>query len=372
MERNEALRALAGLKADGVDPLAEGYIQDVLIERHADGDRVAVLVDEVWQGRRPSGEALEAIRRRLEGRPGVAGVRVVPRSRELAERARQAARPAARPRPRVPAGAKLLAVASGKGGVGKSTVSVNLAVALARRGVRTALLDCDIYGFSVPSLMGLGGSPEVREGRIVPLEAHGVQVVSMDFFVRQNQPVIWRGPMLGNALRQLMGESLWSEPRVMILDLPPGTGDVALDVHEFFPGAAELVVTTPDPLAARVAERAGAMAQATGHPLLGVVENLSYMLCEACGAESHPFGHGGGEAVAAALGSRLLARIPFQPAGEGRQDGLFAETTPAGRAYTALAGRVEEALEALEADAPGPAPAGGGAGESLVKAGDRG
>ncbi|MDI3297878.1 MAG: Mrp/NBP35 family ATP-binding protein [Bacillota bacterium] len=345
MEKREVLQALAGLKVGELDPLAEGFVQDVLIEPHADGDHVAVLVDDLWRGERPPEAALEAIRRRLEGRPGIAGVRVVPRSRGLAERSQALARSRSRPRPRVPEGAGLLAVASGKGGVGKSTVSVNLAVALARRGVRTALLDCDIYGFSVPSLIGLDEPPRVRDGKIVPPSAHGVQVVSMDFFVRQNDPVIWRGPMLGTALRQLMGDTLWESPRLMILDLPPGTGDVALDVHEYFPDAAELVVTTPDPLAARVAERAGSMALRTGHRLLGVVENLAYMSCEGCGRRSHPFGRGGGDAVAAALGTEVLARIPFDPSKEGRGDGLFAAGSPAGRAYAELAERVAAAME---------------------------
>ncbi|MBX6378925.1 MAG: P-loop NTPase, partial [Clostridia bacterium] len=237
----------------------------------------------------------------------------------------------------VPEGARLVAVASGKGGVGKSTVAANLAVALARRGTRVAILDCDVYGFSVPDLLGVEEPAALRDRRLVPPRAHGVQVMSMEFFVPGNRPVVWRGPMLGTALRQLMGDTLWDEPQVMVLDLPPGTGDVALDVHEFFPDAAEIIVTTPDPFAARVAERAGTMALETGHVVLGVVENLAYLTCEGCGRRLHPFGRGGGDAVAAALGVPVLARIPHFPPGAGRTDGLCPPETEAGRAYDQLA-----------------------------------
>lgn len=158
---------------------------------------------------------------------------------------------------------RFISIASGKGGVGKSTVSVNLAVALARLGKKVALIDADIYGFSVPDMMGIQEMPVIKEDRIYPVERMGVKVISMGFFVENNAPIVWRGPMLGKVLDQFFRDVEWGELDYLLLDLPPGTGDVALDIHQMLPASKEIVVTTPHPTAAFVAARAGAMALQT-------------------------------------------------------------------------------------------------------------
>lgn len=206
---------------------------------------------------------------------------------------------------------KFIAIASGKGGVGKSTVTVNLAVALARLGKKVGIMDCDIYGFSVPDMMGIEGEPQLVGDKIVPPERFGVKVISMGFFVQDNSPVIWRGPMLGKMLRNFFNEVEWGEIEYMLLDLPPGTGDVALDVHQMIPHSKEILVTTPHATAAFVAARAGAMALHTNHEIIGVVENMSWYECPKCGEKEYVFGRGGGAKLAGELHAELLAQIPL-------------------------------------------------------------
>ncbi|NGZ78041.1 Mrp/NBP35 family ATP-binding protein [Saccharibacillus alkalitolerans] len=202
-----------------------------------------------------------------------------------------------------------ISVASGKGGVGKSTVAVNLAVALARMGKKVGLIDADIYGFSVPDMMGIEEGPEVVDGMLQPVERFGVKVMSMGFFIRENNPVVWRGPLLGRMLRQFFEETEWGEIDYMLLDLPPGTGDIALDVHQMLPQSKQVIVTTPHGTAAFVAARAGAMALQTGHEILGVVENMAYY--EKNGERDYVFGRGGGGRLAETLHTELLAQIPL-------------------------------------------------------------
>ncbi|WP_410512462.1 Mrp/NBP35 family ATP-binding protein [Paenibacillus sp. BR2-3] len=208
-------------------------------------------------------------------------------------------------------GVHFVAVASGKGGVGKSTVTVNLAVALSRMGKKVGLIDADIYGFSIPDMMGIEEGPIVEEGTIIPVERFGVKVMSMGFFIRENSPVIWRGPMLGKMLRQFFSDVGWGELDYMLLDLPPGTGDVALDVHQMLPQSKEIIVTTPHATAAFVAARAGSMALQTDHEIVGVIENMSYYECSACGQKDYVFGRGGGAKLAETLHTELLAQIPL-------------------------------------------------------------
>lgn len=208
-------------------------------------------------------------------------------------------------------GVQFIAVASGKGGVGKSTVTVNLAAALARAGKRVGIVDADIYGFSVPDMMGIEQRPQLVDNRIIPIERFGVKVISMGFFVEENTPVIWRGPMLGKMLRNFFSEVEWGELDYLLLDLPPGTGDVALDVHQMIPQSKEIIVTTPHATAAFVAARAGAMALHTNHEILGVVENMSYYACSKCGEKDYVFGRGGGAKLAEELHTSLLAQIPL-------------------------------------------------------------
>lgn len=208
-------------------------------------------------------------------------------------------------------GVHFIAIASGKGGVGKSTVTVNLAVALARLGKKVALIDADIYGFSVPDMMGIEERPQLVQNRIIPIERFGVKVISMGFFVEDNTPVIWRGPMLGKMLRNFFSEVDWGDVEYVLLDLPPGTGDVALDVHQMIPQSKEIIVTTPHATAAFVAARAGAMAKHTNHEMLGIVENMSYYQCGHCGEKEYIFGRGGGGKLAEELHTELLAQIPL-------------------------------------------------------------
>lgn len=206
---------------------------------------------------------------------------------------------------------EFISVASGKGGVGKSTVAVNLAVALAKEGKKVGLIDADIYGFSVPDMMGITERPELDGETIIPVKRFGVEVISMAFFVEENTPVIWRGPMLGQMLTSFFEEVKWGDLDYLLLDLPPGTGDVALDIHQMLPHSKEIIVTTPHPTAAFVAARAGAMAQHTDHEIIGVVENMSYFESEETGNREYIFGKGGGQKLADELNAPLLGQLPL-------------------------------------------------------------
>jgi ATP-binding protein involved in chromosome partitioning len=212
---------------------------------------------------------------------------------------------------------RVFAVASGKGGVGKSSVTVNLAAALAATGLSVGLADVDIYGHSVPRMMGVTGRPTQVEKMIMPPSAHGVKVISIGMFKEGNSPVVWRGPMLHRALQQFMTDVFWGDLDVLLLDLPPGTGDMAISVAQLLPSAELLIVTTPQLAAAEVAERAGALATQTHQRIAGVIENMSYLVCPHCGEHTDVFGSGGGDAVATALtritgtSVSLLGEIPI-------------------------------------------------------------
>jgi len=245
---------------------------------------------------------------------------------------------------------KFIAVASGKGGVGKSTVTVNLAAALARQGKKVGIMDADIYGFSVPDMMGIDKRPDIVNNRVIPVERFGVKVISMGFFVEDNSPIIWRGPMLGKMLRNFFQEVEWGEIDYMLLDLPPGTGDVALDVHQMIPSSKEIIVTTPHATAAFVAARAGAMARQTNHDILGVVENMAYYACPGCGRQDYVFGRGGGAKLAEELHTEILAQIPLgapdnHPSEPDYSPSVYKADSEVGRMYEEVASRVITACE---------------------------
>ena len=207
----------------------------------------------------------------------------------------------------------VIAVASGKGGVGKSSVTVNLACALAAEGHRVGILDADVWGFSVPRMMGVTGKPVGFNDMILPLESYGVRIISMGFFVPEETPVIWRGPMLHKAIEQFLGDVYWGDLDFLLADLPPGTGDVSISLASFLPGAQMLVVTTPQEAARKVAERAGKMAERTNLRPIGVIENMSWFVCPHCGERTSIFGEGGGREAADTLGVPLFGQVPIEP-----------------------------------------------------------
>ena len=212
-----------------------------------------------------------------------------------------------------PGATRVVSVSSGKGGVGKSSVTANVAVALAAAGHRVGVIDADVWGFSIPKMLGADRRPGVFGDMLLPPQRHGVAVMSMDYFVQPDQAVIWRGPMLHKALEQFLGDVYWDEPEFLLIDMPPGTGDVAISISQFVPRAQALVVTTPQITAQRVAKRAALMAQKVNQEIMGVVENMSWFTGD--DAKRYPiFGEGGGAALAEELGVPLLGRIPLLPA----------------------------------------------------------
>jgi ATP-binding protein involved in chromosome partitioning len=234
---------------------------------------------------------------------------------------------------------RIIAVVSGKGGVGKSTVAVNLAAALDRAGHSVEILDADVHGYSIPVMLGSLEKPNVVGGVIFPIESHtGLKFISMGNFVNEGQAIIWRAPIVNKALTQLMRDVYWDEPDFIVVDMPPGTGDVALTIAQMIPKAEALVVTTPQADAARVAAKAGRMAVQAHLKVVGVVENMSFAECPDCGKEMRIFGGGGGERVAAELESRVLGRVPILPDATGEPgNALFAEDTAPTRAFDEIA-----------------------------------
>lgn len=205
---------------------------------------------------------------------------------------------------------KVFAIASGKGGVGKSSLTANLAVALAADGLNVGVVDADIYGFSIPKMLGVTAQPTKVDDMLMPPIAYGVKVVSIGMFVPAGQPVVWRGPMLHRALQQFLADVFWGDLDVLLLDLPPGTGDIAISVAQLLPGSEIVVITTPQAAAAEVAERAGSVARQTSQGVAGVVENMSW-LEQPDGSRLELFGSGGGERVAQSLSTSLGVEVPL-------------------------------------------------------------
>jgi ATP-binding protein involved in chromosome partitioning len=243
---------------------------------------------------------------------------------------------------------RVYCVASGKGGVGKSSVTTNLAVALAQRGHRVAAVDADVWGFSMPRMLGIDRPPTIIDDVIVPPDANGVTLISMGFFAREDQPVVWRGPMLHKALEQFLTDVHWGEPDFLVVDMPPGTGDIALSMAQFLPRAEVVIVTTPQPAAQKVAQRAAYMARKVNLQVVGVIENMSWFRCDH-DTTYNLFGEGGGEELAAQLDVPLLGQVPLVPelragSDEGRPIVVSHPDDDAAQAFRAIAERVDVEL----------------------------
>lgn len=233
-------------------------------------------------------------------------------------------------------GVQFLTVTSGKGGVGKSTVTINLATALARMGKKVGILDADIYGFSIPAMMETNQKPTMIDQTAIPVISHGVKIMSMGFFTEGNNPVMWRGPMLNKWIQNFLANTHWGELDYLLLDLPPGTGDVAIDVAAMIPQAKEIIVTTPHNVASFVASRVGVMAKHTKHEILGIVENMAYYE-EQDGSKNYLFGKGGGEMLAEQLQTEVIAQVPFAKREENSGSSVYDEDSLVGEVFTSLA-----------------------------------
>jgi ATP-binding protein involved in chromosome partitioning len=240
---------------------------------------------------------------------------------------------------------RVIAVASGKGGVGKSSLTVNLAIAFQQMGLEVGVIDADIYGFSIPGMLGIHQRPVTVDKMIVPPVAHGLKTISIGYFMEEGGAVLWRGPMLHKAMQQFLSDVHWGELDVLLIDMPPGTGDVAISLGGLVPNAEAVVVTTPQAAAQRVAERAAAVSERVNMRVVGVIENMSYRVCPCCGERDDLFGSGGGASLAGHLDVPLLAEIPLEPAlREGGDIGvpftISAPDSPAAIAIRALAERL--------------------------------
>jgi ATP-binding protein involved in chromosome partitioning len=307
MDKDRLLAALSGLKAPGGgDIVSAGLVDDVQVR---DG-----LVQLVLRAERTRLKEMEAVSREAEAllkrQPGVLNANVILTSHRAEPPTTQAPPPAA--------GEKFLsqvkhviAVASGKGGVGKSTVAVNVAASLAAMGLRTGLIDADIYGPSLPRMIGVSRKPEVVGSIMQPIEMFGLRCMSIGFLVPEDQAMVWRGPMIMGALTQMLGQTNWGPLDVMVVDLPPGTGDAQLTLSQKVAVSGAVIVSTPQDIALIDARRGVAMFEKVGVRVLGVVENMSFFACPHCGEVSTPFGHGGAREEAAKLGVPFLGEVPL-------------------------------------------------------------
>lgn len=295
------------------DPVSAGCVERIDIQ----GDRVQVALCLGYAAGLFQAGWAHTLQQALEALPQVASAQVKVRSQIAAHKAQA----------QVPAMANvknIIAVASGKGGVGKSTTAANLALALAREGARVGILDADIYGPSQGIMFGIaeGTRPQVREQKwFVPIRAHGVEVMSMAFLTDDNTPMVWRGPMVSGALLQLITQTAWDDLDYLVVDMPPGTGDIQLTLAQKVPVAGAVVVTTPQDLALLDAKKGVEMFRKVNIPMLGVVENMAVHVCSNCGHAEHLFGEGGGEKLAAQYGVDLLASLPLAMAIREQADG---------------------------------------------------
>jgi ATP-binding protein involved in chromosome partitioning len=245
----------------------------------------------------------------------------------------------------VPGIKNIIAVASGKGGVGKSTTAVNLALALSAEGASVGVLDADIYGPSQPMMLGIAGRPESKDGKsLEPMEGHGLQAISIGFLIDVDTPMVWRGPMVTQALEQLLKDTRWRDLDYLVVDLPPGTGDIQLTLAQKVPVTGAVIVTTPQDIALIDARKGLKMFEKVGIPILGIVENMSYHRCPSCGHESHIFGSGGAERMAREYGGEVLGQLPLDEAIRSQADSgkptvVSAPDSPAAEIYRRIARR---------------------------------
>jgi ATP-binding protein involved in chromosome partitioning len=298
----------------------------------------------------PVGGYAEELGRALDATIAADGVELRPRYEISARIPAFIADPRQRPLPQV---GNVIAVASGKGGVGKSTVAVNFALALAAQGARVGLLDADVYGPSLPRMMGLQGQrPTTTDGKTLdPPRGHGLPVMSIGFLVDSDQPMAWRGPMATQALNQMLGDTRWGELDYLVVDMPPGTGDIQLTLAQRVPVSGAVIVTTPQEIALLDARKGLQMFRKVGVPVLGIVENMGLHRCPACGHESHVFDAGGGSALAANYGTALLGELPLdgairEQADSGNPTVVAAPGSPAAAVFHAIARRAAGALAA--------------------------
>jgi len=257
----------------------------------------------------------------------------------------------------VPTVKQVIAVSSGKGGVGKSTVAANLACALAQKGLSVGLLDADLYGPNIPMMMGSTEGPEQKDGKILPAQSHGVKLISMAFLVPEEAPLIWRGPMVHQYLQAFFRDVQWGDLDVLLIDLPPGTGDVQLSLSQMVPLAGAITVTTPQEVALYDVRKGMAMFQKVNVPLLGIIENMSYFVCGHCNERTEIFSHGGGERAAEKLGVPFLGRIPIDPAirdgGDSGHPIVVADPgSPQAEAFRTIAQKLMDGLGGAEKSGP--------------------
>jgi ATP-binding protein involved in chromosome partitioning len=337
VEQGAVLDALKIVKDPDLhkDIVSLGFIKDLKI----DGGRVAFTIELTTPACPVKDQMRDQARAAVMQVANVTDVAVT-----MSARVREAVGPDST-RAALPGVKNIVAVGAGKGGVGKTTVAVNLALALARCGSKVGLIDADIYGPNVPIMLGLRTELKTDGQKIIPAEKHSLQVISMAFLTADDAPIIWRGPMLHGALQQFFREVRWSDLDYLVVDLPPGTGDVALSLSQTVPVAGAIVVTTPQQVSLADSRRAVAMYRKLNIPPLGIVENMSYFVCPECRHESDIFGRGGGEQMAAGLSVPFFGRIPiYQPIREGSDAGvplmISEPESPAARAFMAVAERM--------------------------------